>query len=344
MFRILMLRGVAESRAVWLALLFAFGTPVFFRASLFNHNMIVMYLVFFAFFLVWTGARAAPAWRFWLAGFLCGYAVFVDYGSIVLLGVILAYVVSTNPNPAWSWRRFGTALQFVAGSLPAFAALLFSQWRMFGNPFLPAQYWMPAANYTERGWRGFAWPEWDIVLRNLFDPSYGLFVFGPVLLLALLPPRARHDRGVVMPRSEWRLVLVMTLLFLLFCSANQYSRMQWNTGFRYLVPLVPFLYLAACNHLSRMSRGWLIVVSVPCVIHSWVLSMMRESTVESWSRFLSEGVQLPWLTVIRQTAAADHWLLSSALLPAVVLAMGVAVVGLVWLYGRPGTRESIQRA
>jgi hypothetical protein len=210
---------------------------------------------------------------------------------------------------------------------------------MFGHPFLPAQYWMPAANYTDRGWRGFAWPDWDLVVQNLFDPSFGLLVFGPLLVLGLLPPRARRDQGVVLPKAEWRLTLVMTLLFLLFCSANQYSRMQWNTGFRYLVPLVPMLYLAACNHLAWMPRGWLIAISVPCVMHGWVLSMMRGSTVESWSRFLSEGVQLPWLTVIRQTAPEGHWLLSNGLLPAAVLSVGVALAGLVWFMGRPGKRR-----
>jgi len=344
MYRILVLRGVAEPRAAWLAMLFAFGTPLFFRASLFNHNMMVMYLVFAAFYLLWIGARPTPAWRCWIAGLLCGYAVFVDYGSIVLYSVMFAYIVITDAGAGGGRRRGRAALQFLAGSVPALGALFFSQWAMFGHPFLPAQYWMPVVNYTDRGWRGFAWPGWDGVVQNLFDPSYGLFTFGPVLLLALLPPRAGQDRRMVLPKPEWRMALIMASLFLLFCSANQYSRMQFNTGFRYLVPLVPMLYLAACNYLARLPGGWLIAITVPSVLHGWVLSMMREPVPESWGRFLTEGIQLPWLTVLRQTVPRDHWVASNGLLPAAVLLAGAALIGLLWLMGRPGNGQSRQAA
>jgi len=344
MFRILILRGVAESRAMWLGMLFAFGTPVFFRASLFNHNMMTMYLMFAAFYLLWIGAHPGPAWRNLIAGFLCGYAIFVDYGSIVLYSVMFAYVVAKHPGAEGGWRRGRAALQFLAGSVPALGALFISQWAMFGHPFLPAQYWMPAANFTDRGWRGFSWPGWDGLVQNLLDPSYGMFTFGPVLLLALLPPRPGRAQRSVLPKAEWRLTLIMAMLFLLFCSANQYSRMQFNTGFRYLVPLVPMMYLAACNHLTRLPRSWLIAISVPCVLHSWVLSMMREPVPESWRRFLTEGIQLPWLTVLRQTVPQDHWVASNGLLPAAVLFAGAALVGMLWFMGRSGKRQSRQVA
>jgi hypothetical protein len=340
MFRVLRLQGVAESRAVWLAMLFAFGTPMFYRASLFNHNMMVMYLVFGAFYLLWIGTWPAPAWRCAIAGMLCGYAIFVDYGSIVLYFVMLAYVMVKLPGGRGTRSRAGAALQFVVGSAPTLGALFFTQWAMFGHPFLPAQYWMPVANYTDRGWRGFAWPDWDGVVRNLFDPSYGMFTFGPLLLLALLPPRPGQDRSDVLPKAEWRLALIMAMLFLLFCSANQYSRMQFNTGFRYLVPLVPMLYLAACNHLARLSGGWLIAMTVPCVLHSWVLSMVREPVPESWGRFLAEGIQLPWLAVLRQTLPQNYWVASSGLLPAAALSIGAALIGLLWYAGRPGQERS----
>lgn len=344
MFRVLVRRGVAESGAIGLAMLFAFGTPVFFRASLFNHNTMVMYLVFAAFWLLWVGTRPGPAWRNGIAGLLCGYAIFVDYGSIVLYAALLAYVVARPRGEAGGFMRGRAALQFVAGSVPALGALLFSQWAMFGDPFLPAQYWMPAANFTDRGWRGLAWPSWDGVVGNLLDPAYGMFAFGPVLLLALPPPRPGQDRACVLPRAEWWWTLIMAASFLLFCSANQYSRMQFNTGFRYLVPLVPMLYLAACNHLARLPRGWLIAVSVPCVLHSWVLSMMREAVPESWRLFLTGGIQLPWLTVLRLTLPRDHWVASNGLLPLVVLFTGAALIGLVWFLGRPGKEQARQAA
>src|SRR6185503_16318140 len=63
MLQILMERGVRESRAVILALLFGFGTPVFFRTGVLNHNMMVMYASFVAFYLIWVrpGQQAPPS-------------------------------------------------------------------------------------------------------------------------------------------------------------------------------------------------------------------------------------------------------------------------------------------
>ena len=92
---------------------------------------------------------------------------------------------------------------------------------------------------------------------------------------------------------------------MLFAAANQYGRMQWNTGVRYLMPVVPFLFLAAANHLARMRGAWLAVLGGAAVLHSWVVSMRRESVLGvfgDWRRFLHEGPRLPWLDVLSRTA------------------------------------------
>jgi hypothetical protein len=116
--------------------------------------------------------------------------------------------------------------------------------------------------------------------------------------------------------------------------------MQWNTGFRYLLPLVPFIFLSLCDHLVRLPKAWLVALSVPVLVHSWVLCMFREPVPESWRRFLAEGVQLPWLTVLRQTRPEGSGLLANPLLPSFILASGAASLGAVWHFG---TRDSRAR-
>ena len=56
MFAVLARRGVERGRAAWLALLFGFGTPVFYRTAHLNHNMFLMEAIFGAFVLVWLGS------------------------------------------------------------------------------------------------------------------------------------------------------------------------------------------------------------------------------------------------------------------------------------------------
>ena len=45
---------------------------------------------------------------------------------------------------------------------------------------------------------------------------------------------------------------------MLFCAMNRYSLMQFNTGFRYLLPIVPFAFLQASDFLARVSKRTLV--------------------------------------------------------------------------------------
>jgi TRAP-type uncharacterized transport system fused permease subunit len=129
------------------------------------------------------------------------------------------------------------------------------------------------------------------------------------------------------------LVAVYFFLFLTFCAANQYSRVQFNSGFRYLIPLVPLIYLAVSDHLVRMRRRWLTILVVPILFHSWVIAMVREPVPESWHRILTKGFQLPWLHVLRATAPATHPILSSPLLPMAIISSTLLLTYLIWKLG-----------
>lgn len=336
MFHILVLRGVKKRSAVRLTLLFAFGTPMFFRTAPINPNMFMMHAVFLSFFLLWV----RPDLQFPVslrnrvgAGFLAGIALATDYGGVPLLLLLYGYLFLSRLSTA-SWQAsFRESFAFVTGSIPPVLFLLYTQWAMYGNPFLPGQYWMPDVNYTDLGWRGFDWPSPDLLLLNLFHPSYGMYLYGPLLMIGLAPSIWYAKRELVFPRRERRFVAIMMLVLLIFYAVNQYSRMQFNSGFRYLVPLVPFIFLAATDHLIRMPRNWLIGVSGVALIHSWVLAAVREPPLDSWRIFLTEGIQLPWLTVLRQTSPIGAPIISSPLLPTVTLGTTLLVVAVLWWYG-----------
>jgi hypothetical protein len=305
-----------------------------------------MYVTFVAFYLLWVRpgmALPASAPRRFTAGLLAGLALAFDYSGVVPMLALFGYLMISRLSTATWWRSGVEAALFVLGTFPSVGFLLFSQWVMFGNPILPAQHWMPNVNYTENGWRGFDWPAADLFARNLFDPAYGMFVFGPILLLGLIPGRWYPADSLILPRRERLFVAIFTLLFLMFCASNQYARMQWNTGFRMLLPVVPFLYLAACDHLARLPAKWLAVVSVPCLLQCWVLSMYREDVIESWRSFLSQGVQYPWLTVLRQTSPQETGLMANPVLPLALLALCGCAILAIWCAGIALERRAERR-
>jgi hypothetical protein len=366
--RFLLARGIAKARALWLALLFAFGTPVFYRTAHLNHNVFLMQALFAAFLLLWVAPEepyAPTAKRRAWAGFLLGCAIALDYAGVLPALILGAwFLLARRRSSDWP-TALREAVPGVLAALPPIAFLLWSQWVMYGNPLTPGQFVMRPVNYTEVGLKGMTWPTLEVFLKNLVMPGWGLFTFGPLLLFALVPSRVWPEGGRILPRRERRLFAVLIWSFLLFCASNQYSMMQFNTGFRYLLPVVPFLFLQASETLARLSARTLAVVTALVLAHSLVLCMTREvNDTEknlrdaavaagvgetelpgywrtlltetpipmSYRRVASEGPQLPWLSVLVATRPqAPAWLKSPLLPTALILACGLAV----WLLLRP---------
>lgn len=353
MFQILFDRGVSQKRALGLALLFGFGTPVFFRTGVLNHNMMLMYTTFVAFHLLWVRpGRTVPASlnRRMGAGLLVGVGLALDYSGVVPLLVLFGYLIGSRARTVSLPAAVRESIPFVLASVPPVLFLWYSQWAMFGHPFLPGQYWMPDVTdmqifgefqnpYSTEGFRGFTWPAPDLYLLNLFDPSYGMFLYGPLLVLGLVPVFFYRREELILPSAERVFALVLFVALLTFCASNQYSRIQFNSGFRYLVPLVPIMFLAASDHLARMHRRWLWVLAVPVLLNSWIIAMVREPVPESWSEVLSNGIQFPWFAVLRATLPEGH-LVGNPLLPLAMLVLVAAVIVAIWKIPIPPGRAS----
>ncbi|MFN7977677.1 MAG: hypothetical protein U0P30_06035 [Vicinamibacterales bacterium] len=335
MFVALSRTGMSAERSASYAALSVFATPVFFRAAYLNHNHLLGIAVFASFVLLWQG-RATPR-TLALGGALAALGVTMDYSGVVPAAFLGWWAIMETPSPRGTpagpadWPR--RVVWFGAGAAPPLLLLLGYQWWAFGSPFTLPQTLMPTTQYSIYGYSGMSLPQADLIWANLFDLRFGLFAFGPLLLLAI--PGAVRWRPNGVTGRQTITIAAFFVGFLLFCSANQFARLQWNTGLRYLLPLVPFCFLFAVPVLERMPavlRRWILVAAVA---ESWALAMARESVPESLVRVFVAGPELPWLTVIGKTAASYVPFLQGTPSPLAVLAVGAAAILAIWWPLRP---------
>ncbi len=194
------------------------------------------------------------------------------------------------------------------------ALLLGYQWLAFGVPWYPAQRYMPATEFSVRGWHGMTLPSVDLLWRNLFDPRYGLFAFSPMLLAALAAPLVRRRPDEV-GREELTVALLAVAGLWLFNSANQFATLQWNTGVRYMVPAVPLLFVVLVPVLRAAPRALVATLVGSSLLISVATTMMREDVVTSLRLLVATGPTLPILLVLQKTAAAYAPFLASGVQP-----------------------------
>lgn len=343
MFMFLRERLSDERQALSLALVFAFATPMFFRSAFLNQNLLLAQLVLIAWMLK-VGLTPRPpdappeARTLFVIGMVLGYGLVCDYSAIPFLLVFGFWVLADG------WRRggFGIGVRYAAlytaGALTCFAILFGYQWIAFGHPFWPAQRYMPPTEFSVRGWLGFTAPTAELLWGNLFDLRYGLFAFCPLLLAALAAPFIRRRTNTWSPSiAELGWIGAAFAGLLLFSSATQFANLQFNTGVRYMVPVVPLLFLASVPVLvamPRLVRG--ILVGLTLVI-SFAVSMTREDVPTALQHVLSDGPTLPILLVLERVASGY----ASLQLPGGsfwLIALTIAtILALLW---RPALRRS----
>ena len=330
LFRFLRTRLGNDRQTLWLALLYALGTPILFRSGYLSQNAILAHLVLFAYVLL-ARRRERPVEagggdrELWGAGALLGFGVVCDYSGVPLLVAFGLWVLVTSG--IWN------GLKFAAGAAVPLVLLLWYQWVAFGNPFFPAQAYMPPTPLSV-GWHGIQWPQPDLLFSNLFDPRYGLFVFCPLLLAGLTAPFMTKREGVA-TRPEYGLIFGAVLALYLFNSSVQFAALQWNTGVRYMVPAAPLLFLASIPVLLHIPRRWRYGIIIPTLSISWVVTMMRESVPASFQQLAQSGPQLPWIITLKKTAEAyAPFLRENAAAAALAVAVYLVTGLLLWLLWR----------
>jgi hypothetical protein len=349
MFQILYALTSRVAASALLALLYGFATPVFFRTAQLNQNLLIADCALAAFVLLWRPCdeRTRPRRpRYLLAGLLAGWAVVLDYSGVIVLAMLGAYAVWRRRALPQAARFRSDLPLFAAGALASLAVLFAYQWAAFGHPLYPAQHYMPPTAYSQMGYNGMTLPQLDLLWQTSFGPRFGLFVSAPLLLLALYPPAWTARIRIVGPREAWT-ILAFTVAFLMFCAANQYGRLQFNSGVRYAVPVVPFLFLIVAGVLlrsmtspSQIQRILTATFVALAAYWSWCLAMYRDveqglGVLEAVIRVTAEGPRLPWLTRLQrmQYIPAGPWTW--------IVFAGAAVV--LWAIWRPRIRPYLRR-
>src|SRR5688572_14938418 len=337
MYRTLLSRTRDDREALLWAMVYAFATPIFFRSAFLNHNVILAHCVLGA-WLALTGLHARSGSDKSMlterssfgAGLLLGIGLLCDYSAAPFLLVFGLWIFMDGWRASGASRASALAVRYTAGALIPLIVLLGYQWAAFGNPFFPAQRYMPPTEFSVKGWYGFSVPSADLLLGNLFDLRYGLLAFCPLLAAAVSAPFFR-DREDAPSSSQLAWIFASVAGLYLFSSANQFANLQWNTGVRYMVPATPLLFLAAVPVLRRMPgflRWGLVGISL---IISLAVTMTREDIPTALMMLFRDGPTLPILIVLRKMQSGY----SSLVLPWFTIWALYAVLGLfLWLLWR----------
>jgi hypothetical protein len=322
------------------ALLYAFGTPVFFRTGFLNHNMMLGHAALFGFFVLWNPGGTLH-WtlrrRSVVAGLAGGAAVLFDYSGLVFLLTLFAYALGKTVRAGSERQTARVAGWYILGSLLPLGLLWFYQWKSFGNPFLPGQHWMPPVEWSDLGYQGYGRPQLKLLIALAFDHRFGLFTTSPILLLSLvyLLLRIRETKSLL-PQAERRLILAAFVGLWIFFSGNNYTFLQYNTGVRYMAPIIPFLFIPTACFLSRFRRTVVYVVVVFSVASSWALAMYRDvegglGVLRPIAQTFLGGFQLPALRSLSYVEGGHTALLPLGTSPLPLFVLTAGLLYILWM-------------
>ncbi len=347
--RILEGAGLSERHALWLSLLYAFGTPVLFRTAYLNQNLALGISAIGAFLLLWNPGdrlRMSNDRRVVLAGLFAGFSFLCDYSGALALGILGLYALArARDNDGWGGVVRQGAL-YTLGALPMILLLWWYQWAAFGNFILPPQNWMPKVIYSDQGYQGVTGPNLQLLISLLLDSRFGLFVAAPLLILALGAPFVVRNRRSFLPTREMIVCLTIGAAYVVFFSAIAYTRLQWSTGIRYLMPVVPFLFLPAAAVLLRLPRAIGFLVVVIAVTTSWSMAMVRNQYGVHMNvvRVFVEGLQLPWLNTLGKMGAQYAPWLEGRPSPLPAFIFTAVLLAGIWLIRSPWSAPSNDNA
>lgn len=340
MFNLLEAMGLLRRTALGLSLLYAFGTPVFFRTGYLNQNLGLGIFAFMGFALIWDpGGKSG--WtvqrRFLVAGALGGLAFLCDYSGAILMGLLGFYAWWRASDHAGVGGGFRLSLWYLLGCIPGILLLWQYQYASFGNPFLPPQNWMAPVEWIDVGYKGVGGISATLLRLLLIDPRYGLLITTPVALLAFAGPWLSRRNPKPLPFREALVCLGLTVAMVLFFGTVQYTQLQWVTGIRYLAAIVPFVFLAAVPALLRLPRLLTYALALFSVVVSWSLAMVRSqgTVLDNLKRVFVEGFQLPWLTVLGKLATQYAPWLTHGVSALPLFALTAAVIYLIWRVDDP---------
>lgn len=124
-----------------------------------------------------------------------------------------------------------------------------------------------------------------------------------------------------------------------FCGGISYTRLQFNTGLRYLAPLLPFLFVPAAMVLTRLPRRLAGLIAIAAVAEAWSMAMYRDverglGLLEPVLHVFAGGFQLPLLSNLSRMSGQYGDYTAGGASPLPIFALTGAVLWGLWYGGR----------
>ena len=228
-----------RGRAVFAAMLFAFGTNVFHHATQLNQNIPIAAIVLSVFVLLTRPELLGvqrPVVRSALVGFLIGLAIFIDLSIAPLCFAAIPWLLRANRRPA---ALVATAL----GAAGPLLALALFQYQAYGNAFRDVHWYYTTIEHRT-GLAGLVDVDLRVFLDQLFLPGHGLFLFFPFTILGAWYLAVPRPGSRLFSDGRW-FALAISVAYLFYVLVNYGARNTYY-GPRYLIPITPFLVWAFC--------------------------------------------------------------------------------------------------
>lgn len=196
----------------------------------------------------WHKTRAGRTGRQWaLLGAIAGLMldVYMANGVFFLApamdGIAGLAEARINRNPRLAFKTVRQELIFAVSAAIAFSPMLIAREIIYGNPFAQGFYM-----HVPWNWKS------PLLGKVLFSTQHGLFIWTPILLLALLGLFA------LWPKDSW-LAACCLLMWVAFCyliSSDPWWYGTLSFGNRFFVSLTPVFVLGLGSAFSAAARLW----------------------------------------------------------------------------------------
>jgi hypothetical protein len=272
--------GCSSAASLVGASLYAFGSLTWaYSGTFFKEPLCIVFAS--AAFLLLCGqdervrTRTKSVAVFALAGLSLGLAMASHITAAQLFPFLLAYcIVASMTGRRFSGRAAVGVTAFVLGFGAVLALLGWFNVARFGDLFETgrrAGQGLP----DEALYMPWSRAYWRVISGLLVGSGKGLLLYCPVVILGVVHWRVLHRRHRLL---SWILIaLIVSRILGLGVSSG------WHGGFclgpRYLLPLLPFLFLPICMAIDSMVRrgrrralGWLFVIGALLVCHQLYLN------------------------------------------------------------------------
>ncbi|HUP44677.1 MAG TPA: hypothetical protein VM779_04105 [Thermoanaerobaculia bacterium] len=305
--------------------LLLFATPLFAYGLLFFSHAFSALALFGSWALLFASTRARR--HELAAGALIGLGVLCEYPGAIPAAVIVACALPR--------LRAGGLLRILAGGVPFAILLGWYNHAAFGSVFTLSSAHERDPAFRElagSGLFGIGLPSPANLLAMLLDPSKGLLILSPVLVIAAFGIGAARR---MMPRAA--LLALIAAPAVLFLTMAGYPNWHggWTVGVRYVVPVLPFLALAVAFARRTALEAFLLGASAGVVaIVSLVFPFVPPGQNAPWISFswplLREGLVAPNLLhlVWQPLAVGVPFLLAAAAVVAAVPSRRMALAAI----------------